>query len=94
MAELNQTWVAIFDHIRHVCIVKGMAMPTKAWSISKSGETAVVDLPAEGSPQLTSGALSWDAVDIIVADPAEKLPFLFTKSATGQLHWHRPAAHA
>jgi hypothetical protein len=47
-----------------------------------------------GLPQLTSGALSWDAVDIIVADPAEKLPFLFTKSATGRLHWHRPAAHA
>jgi hypothetical protein len=94
MPELDKTWVAIFDQIRHVCVAKGMAMPTKAWSISKSGETALIELPTAGDPKLRSGTLGRDTTDIVVADPAEKLPFLFTKSAVGQLHWHRPAVHA
>ena len=94
MANLDTTWINIFNQIRHVCFVKGMTLPTTAWAITQSGETALVELPADGDAVLSSGRLNHDAVHIVVADPAEKLPFLFTKSAGGLLRWHRPAIHA
>ncbi len=94
MAELDRMWSRIFDQIRHVCVVKGMAMPTQAHAVSCSGKEVLIYVPAEGPAQSVSGILnSRDAFDILVDDPAGRLPFRFTKSAMGQLHWDRPPEH-